>query len=130
MVCLDTDILVGLLKGDKDATATIGMFQKMGIPLKTTIITVYELLKGATSSSKPVENLRLVRDLLSNISILNLTYGSCEKASEIYVKLRSKGHIIGEFDILIAALAKYNDETLVSRDKHFQMVENINIQTW
>lgn len=108
MVCLDTDILVGLLKGDKDAIATIGMFQRMGIPLKTTIITVYELLKGAASSCKPVENLRLVRDLLSNISILNLTYGSCEKASAIYVKLRSKGHIIGEYDILIATLVKYN----------------------
>ena len=121
MVCLDTDILVGLLKRDKEATTTIDMFQKMGMPLKTTIITVYELLKGASSSSKPVENLRLVRDLLSSLSILNLTYGSCEEASEIYAKLRSKGYTIGEFDILIAPLG-YGEEDLSHSFLGFQNV--------
>jgi len=56
--------------------------------LKTTIITAYELLKGAAISSKPQENLKIVKDLLSNIIILTLDYGSCEEASEIYSKLR------------------------------------------
>ena len=130
MVCLDTDILVGLLKGDKKATALINEFQISGESLKTTILTAYELLKGATISSKPQENLTIVRDLLSNIVVLTLNYESCEEASKIYTKLKSKGQTIGDFDILIAAIVIYNDETLISRDKHFQLIEILNIQIW
>jgi len=129
-VCLDTDILVGLLKGDKKATTIIGKLQSTGEPLKTTIITAYELLKGAMISTKPQENLITVRDLLSNLSILTLSYGSCEEASRIYSKLKTKGQTIGEFDILIAAIVIYNNEILISRDKHFQHIKNLKLQIW
>jgi len=101
-----------------------------GEPLKTTIITAYELLKGAASSSKPRENMRLVKEMLSNINILTLSYGACEEASRIYVKLRRRGVVIGEFDLLIAAIAIHNDELLLSRDKHFKLIEELKIETW
>ncbi|MEM2083638.1 MAG: type II toxin-antitoxin system VapC family toxin [Nitrososphaerota archaeon] len=129
-MCLDTDVFIGLLKGDSKAIALINKLQSTGNSLKTTIITAYELLKGAAISSKPQENLKIVRDLLSNINILPLNYGSCEEAAEIYSSLKSKGQTIGEFDILIAAIVKYNNEYLISRDKHFKLIENLNIQTW
>ena len=130
MVCLDTDVFVGLLKGDNEAITLINKLQSIGEVLKTTIITAYELLKGAAISSKPQENLKIIKDLLSNIIILTLDYGSCEEASEIYSKLKSKGHTIGEFDILIAAIVKHNNEYLISRDKHFQLIEKLNVQVW
>ncbi len=130
MTCLDTDILIGLLKGDKEAITTISKLQRSGEILKTTIITVYELLKGAMVSSKPQENLAIVRDMLSNLSILTLSYGSCEEASKIYKNLKNRGKIMGEFDILIAAIVKNNNETLISRDRHFQLIENLNLKKW
>jgi len=130
MVCLDTDILVGLLRGDGRAIGVIEELQRRGEPLKTTIITAYELLKGAASSSKPRENMRLVKEMLSNINILTLSYGACEEASRIYVKLRRRGIIIGEFDLLIAAIAIHNDELLISRDKHFKLIEDLKLETW
>ena len=85
MVCLDTDILVGLLKGDGKAIDLINKLQSRGNSLKTTIITAYELLKGAATSSKPQENLKIVRDLLFNINILPLNYVSREEAAEFIV---------------------------------------------
>jgi predicted nucleic acid-binding protein len=121
---------VGLLKGDKKAITTINKLQCAGEPLRTTIITAYELLKGAAISSKPEENLAIIRDLLFSIPILTLSYGSCEEASRIYSKLKRKGQIIGDFDILIAAIVIYNDETLISRDEHFRLIENLNLQMW
>jgi len=130
MVCLDTDILVGLLRGDGRAIGVIEELQRRVEPLKTTIITAYELLKGAASSSKPRENMRLVKEMLSNINILTLSYGACEEASRIYVKLRRRGITIGEFDLLIAAIAIHNDELLISRDKHFKLIEELKLETW
>jgi len=130
LVCLDTDILVGLLKGDAEAIASLRGLLTMGETMKTNMITAYELLKGAAVSSRPEENLIQVRELLSNLPLLTLTYGSCEVASSIHREMRDRGHVIGEFDVLIAAMAISNDETLISRDKHFRLVENLRIQVW
>lgn len=130
MVCLDTDVLVALLKGDRKARTLISKLQSLGEPLKTTIITAYELLKGAAISSKPQENLAIIRALILSVPILTLSYGSCEEASKIYSRLKNKGQTVGEFDILIAAIAIYNNENLISEDKHFQLIENLNVQTW
>ena len=130
LVFLDTDILASLLKGDRNAIDTIVRLQSESQPLKTTVINAYELLKGSAISTKPEENRAKVKDLLSTIPVLTLNYESCEEASKIYSALKSKGQIIGEFDILIAAIAIYNEENLISRDRHFSLIENLNIQEW
>ncbi|MEM2179053.1 MAG: type II toxin-antitoxin system VapC family toxin [Candidatus Methanomethylicaceae archaeon] len=91
MVYLDTDVFIGLLKGDSKAITLINKLQSMSNSLKTTIITAYELLKGAAISSKPQENLKIVRDLFSNVNILPLKCGSCKEAAEIYSSLKNKG---------------------------------------
>ena len=39
LVCLDTDILVGLLKGEEEAIEVIGNLQSGGHALSTTIVT-------------------------------------------------------------------------------------------
>lgn len=129
-MCLDTDLLVALLKGDKDAVDTIAQLEAEGKPLKTTAITAYELLKGALLSSRPEENLTGVSELLSVIQVYTLTNDSCLQAAKTYDDLRRKGQIIGEFDILIAAIAITNHEALMSRDSHFRLIEGLNLQAW
>ncbi len=129
MVCLDTDILVALLRGDTEALKTVEHLQDQKQPLKTTLITAYELLKGAATSSKPEENLQNIKALLSAIPVLPLTLESCEEASEVYAQLRRKGQTISEFDLLIAGIVTYNEETLLTRDQHFQLIENLQLQT-
>ena len=130
LVCLDTDILVGLLKSENEAIEVIGKFQSGGLSLSTTIVTAYELLKGSAISARSDENLVKVKDLLSSVRVLTLDLQSCEEGSRIYSELRKKGQTIGEFDILIAAMAISNEETLVSRDSHFRFIENLKVQEW
>jgi tRNA(fMet)-specific endonuclease VapC len=129
-VCLDTDILVGLLKGEEEAIEVIGNLQSGGHALSTTIVTAYELLKGSAISDRSDENLVKVRTLLSSVRILALDLESCEEGSRIYSRLRKKGQTIGEFDVLIAATVISNEESLVSRDNHFSLIENLNVQKW
>jgi len=129
LVCLDTDIIVGLLKGDKEAVGAIDRLQDEGEYLKTTVINAYELLKGAAISSRPEENQASVRDLLSSVAVLPLNCESCEEASKIYGKLRKAGQIAGEFDILIASIVIFNGEALISRDGHFKLMEDLILQT-
>ncbi|MFH0897143.1 MAG: type II toxin-antitoxin system VapC family toxin [Candidatus Bathyarchaeota archaeon] len=130
MACLDTDILVELLKGERKAVDLINTLQSEDQQLKTTIINAYELIKGAAISSKPEENLAKVKDLLSALQVLTLNLESCEEASKIYRRLKTSGQTIGEFDILIAAITIQNEDALISRDSHFSLIQNLNLQKW
>jgi predicted nucleic acid-binding protein len=130
LTILDTDILVALLKGSQDATGKIRSLEEQGNRISTTIITAYELLKGAQISHNAQENLTKVRGLLSNLLILELSYNTCEEASEIYGELRKTGSMIGEFDILIGAITRACDETLLTRDDHFELIRGVKIIKW
>ena len=130
MTCLDTDVLVSLLKGKSSAVETISNLENSEGVLFTTSITSYELVKGAYISSKQNSNLKLVKDLLSNLNILNLNEEVIYTAGKIYRDLRKKGKPIGEFDILIAAICISNNETLISNDAHFKHVDGLSTQNW
>jgi tRNA(fMet)-specific endonuclease VapC len=127
---LDTDILVALLKGEPEAVQTISGLEEKGDRVATTIVTAYELLKGAYISSKPKENLLKVQDIISNLQVLDLSLQACEEASKIYLELRKAGRLIGEFDALIAAIARTCDETIMTRDEHFTFIRGIKVTEW
>ena len=127
---LDTDILVALLKGKRDANEAMQSLQEKGDEISTTIISAYELLKGAYLSSKPKDNLAEVQELLSNIHVLDLTLQACEEASKIYQDLKQAGNLIGEFDVLIAAIARTYEGTIISRDEHFKFINGIKVTKW
>jgi tRNA(fMet)-specific endonuclease VapC len=128
MVCLDTDILIGLLRGDKAAISVVKKLESIKKPLKTTIIAAHELLRGASISSGPEENIPKVKRLLSGLDVLTLNEDACEEVSKIYTGLKASGRLISEFDILIAGIVLYNNETLVSRDEHFGLVRALGLK--
>jgi tRNA(fMet)-specific endonuclease VapC len=132
MPVLDTNILVSLLKGDERAKEKVSSLTSAGSAIFVTTITAYELLKGASISSRPEENLAKVRDLLYTIPVLELSTEACEQASKIYKDLRARGKMIGEFDILIAAIVMSRDEEepLVTKDAHFKNVEGLRMDKW
>jgi tRNA(fMet)-specific endonuclease VapC len=127
---LDTDILVSLLKGSPEATEKIRTLEESGEPLSTTIVTAYELLKGAQVSSKSEENLSKVRDSISSLQVLELSLVACEEASKIYKQLKENGKLIAEFDVIIGAITLSRDESLVTRDRHFRSIKGIRIIKW
>ncbi len=130
MTILDTDIMVALLKGAPEALEKIRTLEENGETLSVTIVTVYELLKGAYLSSKPQENLMKIRDSISTLQVLELSFNACEEASKIHRDLRKAGCMVGEFDILIAAIANTNDETIVTRDEHFKLIRGTKLIKW
>lgn len=130
MVCLDTEILVGLLKNEDEAVKTIGRLEDGAAPLTTTAITAYELFKGAEISKKSKENLRLIKDVLKNLHLLDLDTRASETAAKVYRDLREMGELVGEFDILIASICLANDETLISNDEHFARIPGLRLKNW
>ncbi len=127
----DNYIIVALQKGTHDANEKIASIEEKGETISTTIVTVYELLKGAYLSRRCEENLARVTDVISNMQILDLTLIACEEAAKIYIELKNKGSMVGEFDILIAAIARASNEELVTRDEYFEiLVPASKLQKW
>jgi tRNA(fMet)-specific endonuclease VapC len=121
--------MVAFLKGLPDAVNKIDELTKNG-NISITTITYYELLKGASLSSMRQENLSEITKALANMVILDISLEACAEAAEIYRELKEGGCLIGEFDIIIAAIARLNHEALLTRDKHFKCVKGLEISNW
>jgi tRNA(fMet)-specific endonuclease VapC len=129
MTIIDTSVMIPFLNGSPEAVDRVSAMLNNGDAV-ITIITAYELLKGARLSSNPQENLKEVREVISNLRILDLSIESCEEASRIFGNLSQVGKMISEFDILIAAIAKINNEAILTRDQHFKFIEGIELTQW
>jgi tRNA(fMet)-specific endonuclease VapC len=131
MVCLDTDFLVALLRGDEVAHEKSTTLEIRGIKKTTTPINAFELFIGAYLSSKREDNINLVKDLLQTIELLEFNIQSCERAGEYEATLRRRGEEIGIRDVMIAAISHIHDETLLTRNtQHYSRIKELKIDKW
>ncbi|HUK85776.1 MAG TPA: type II toxin-antitoxin system VapC family toxin [Candidatus Acidoferrum sp.] len=130
MTIIDTSVMIPFLNGSLEAINKVRILSNKNGQVVITIITAYELLKGARLSSKPEDNLTNVKDAIFNMRILDLSSEACEEASNIFCELKKSGKMISEFDILIAAIAKTNDESILTRDQHFKSIKGIDLVQW
>ncbi|MGD0203520.1 MAG: type II toxin-antitoxin system VapC family toxin [Candidatus Bathyarchaeia archaeon] len=127
MTIIDTTVMIALLKGKPDTVKKINELLDKNDTIAITVITVYELLKGAYLSSRRQENLLDVKKAISNIQILDLSPEACAEAAGIYCELKNAGKLISEFDILIAAIAKTNGEPILTHDQHFKAIQGLRL---
>ena len=127
MVIIDTTVIIALLKGKQDTVKEINELIERKDTITITAITVYELLKGAYLSSRRQENLLEIKKAISNIQITDLSPEACTEAARIYCELKDSGRLIGEVDILIAAIAKTNGEALFTYDQHFKAIQGLQL---
>ena len=130
MTIIDTSVIIPFLNGAPEIVDKVRDVSRASGRVVITVITAYEMLKGAYLSSKREDNLKDVREAISNMEVLDLTPEACEEASSIFCSLKESGKMISEFDILIAAIAKANGEAILTRDQHFKSIKGIEVIQW
>jgi len=130
LTIIDTSVIIPFLNGAPEIVDKVRDVSRTSDRVVITVITAYEMLKGAYLSSKREDNLRDVREAISNMEVLDLTPEACEEASSIFCSLKESGKMISEFDILIAAIAKANGEAILTRDQHFKSIKGIEVIQW
>jgi tRNA(fMet)-specific endonuclease VapC len=120
---LDTNIVIAVMnheitKPDKA--------KKIFVPS----IVIGELYFGAYKSQQVAKNLVQLNNFLIESVVLNCDALTAKCYGEIKNELRVKGKPIPENDIWIAAVAKQYSLTLVSRDSHFQEINDLNLEAW
>ena len=86
MICLDTDFLVAILRGKKEAQSRMEELDLEGRQA-TTSLSAFELFYGAYKSEEKKNNLEKTNALLGRMNILSLDLSSSDKAGEILANL-------------------------------------------
>lgn len=127
---IDTDLLIDLLRNQKQAIDFIMELERKNTVLATTAINVFELHHGAHKSKESEKNLQAINVLISRLSILPLTAKAAKKAGHIYSELEQQGQPIGLRDTFIAAIALTRDCSVMTRNQqHFNRIAGLSIIT-
>ncbi len=130
MKCLDSDILVAILRGDKDASALVDSLDEEG-GAATTVVNVYEIMFGARKSFQAEENVAEAKKLLAKFEILPMDVDCADKAGEIHSYLSGQGKQIDVRDIFIGSIALCHSCKLITRnEKDFSRIKGLQIEKW
>lgn len=123
---LDTNIVIALFADDTSVKENLAKAEEVFIPS----VVIGELFYGAHKSARAKENLARIDEFASSNIILGCDIDTARVYGGIKDALRVKGHPIPENDIWIAAIAVQHNLTLVSRDGHFNEIENLKVIAW
>jgi len=121
---LDTNIYCDFAEGLPDVVDTIATSaESLFIPA----IVLGELNYGFMKGSRQAFNEKKLRHSISvlNIDIINVDGNVARKYAMIYISLVKKGRKIPINDVWIAACCMEVGGTLLTRDRHFEVVEQI-----
>ena len=123
---LDTNIIIALFANDTKIKNNLLQAEEVFIPS----IVIGELYYGANKSQRVQENLTKIKNFIINNVILSCDANTSRYYGEVKNNLRLKGSPLPENDIWIAAITIQYNLILVTRDAHFNEVENINCVRW
>ncbi|MFH1904321.1 MAG: type II toxin-antitoxin system VapC family toxin [bacterium] len=123
---LDTNIIIALFADEPILTDKIAKAEDISVPA----VVIGELFYGANKSGRPEKNSERIDRFASGNVILNCDTETARWYGKVKNSLRKKGRPIPENDIWIAAIAFQHDLTLVSRDEHFEEVEDLKLEKW
>jgi tRNA(fMet)-specific endonuclease VapC len=130
MKCLDTDLLVAILRGKEEAKKAVDKLDEEA-KNATTSVNAFELFFGANRSERKQENVKEASKLIERLTVFPLDTASSKKAAEISAKLSAKGETIDYRDAMIAAIAIENGLTLITRNQaHFKRIKGLQTEPW
>ena len=131
MVCLDTSVLVALIRKDQAAIDGLTAEAERGGTVSTTVVNLCELYSGAYGSKNPQKESAKVQDLVSHLGLLELDAGAAKRYGELVNDATLRRPLIGDFDLIIASIALEQEEKLVTRNvKHFSRVPGLVTEQW
>jgi tRNA(fMet)-specific endonuclease VapC len=130
MVLLDTNVCIHLL--NRAAPGIRRQFQSRS-PSEIALCSVVkaELLYGAHRSTRVDANLQQLQLFFSPLQSLPFDDGCAEHYALIRADLAAQGKPIGPNDLLIAAIARAHDVTLITHNTaEFSRVAGLRIEDW
>ena len=133
MICLDTNIVIGIVNGRSSSLRhRLGEQMRSGMPIALPAIALFEMRYGFAESDRRAVNERLLERFLGlGVDVLPFDAEDAAHAGDIRAHLESKGTPIGPYDCLIAAQARRRGATLVTANgREFARVPGLMVTDW
>jgi tRNA(fMet)-specific endonuclease VapC len=133
MICLDTNIVIRLLKRQMSPERErLRAERSKGETVAISVIALHELWYGASKSTQFERNeARILGFMSAPFSILPFDQDDAREAGDIRAELELRGEPIGAYDILIAAQARRRDALLVTANvREFARVPRLKMEDW
>lgn len=123
---IDTNIIIALFAKDKVIHDRIVNLGEIFVPS----IVIGELYFGAYKSKRAEENLRRIDEFSFNNTVLPCDTETAKRYGDIKNRLKENGQPIPENDIWIAAITQQYNVILITKDIHFDAVDNLKVEVW
>ena len=104
-VLIDTDILSYYFKGDKVVIKNFELYLQQHDLIEISIITYYEI-SGGLLAKNALKQLSVFEDFVLDNLVIPMTDNSARISAELYSTLRQSGKIVDDIDLLIAGIAR------------------------
>ena len=119
----DTDVLIDYVNGAEPAASAVAAALR-GDELVTTVITRFELLRGAARARRPGP----LRTLVDQLDALPLEAAAADRAAALSRELEERGEPLDRADCLVAGIALVAGEILLTRNRrHFSRVPGLRL---
>ena len=127
MKVLDSDFLISILNGNKEAKEKIAELLSGKEEITTTVLNMQEIL-FIPLNEKRIKEFNIAIELINNFKVLSYDFDSVFYTLNVEQALRKNGGFIGDFDQIIAGICLRHNATIVTRNiKHFSRIEGLNI---
>lgn len=123
---IDTNALSAIIDGDP----AIKPLVQRAATVEISVITLGEYQFGILKSSKPGPGERWLRDYLHLYKILPVSEETSRHYAELRLSLKLAGTPIPLNDLWIASQCRQHDLPILSRDRHFDVVEGMRRIEW
>jgi tRNA(fMet)-specific endonuclease VapC len=89
-----------------------------------------ELEVGIQQTTKPDDNRRRLAQLLRHVRLWPLDTATTRLYGQAYLQLRDAGRALSQVDIILAALARQHDLTLLTTDRDFEALSDVRVENW
>ncbi|HQU32309.1 MAG: type II toxin-antitoxin system VapC family toxin [Planctomycetia bacterium] len=123
---LDTNIIIALFAKDPKIHDRMANAEEIFV----SCIAIGEMYFGAYKSLKIQENISRIDEFVLKNTVLSYNTETAKIYGDIKKRLKDKGQPIPENDIWLAAIAQQYGLILVTKDSHFDAIENLKIEKW
>lgn len=125
---IDTDWVIHYLNGHPSIVIRLNSLTEQGCALS--VVSLAELYEGVYYSSNPTGNEQALDDFLRGASVLGIDAETCKIFGQHRGRLRARGKMVGDFDLLIGATGLRHGLTVLTNNRrHFELIEGLQIES-
>lgn len=129
MFCLDTNVLIDILRGEPSVKSKF--VELLDEDVSFSPIALCEVVRGAYRLSDSEKEIRDIDMLIGGLDFLEFTPDACMLFGKLDAELHRQGRPTQALDLMIACIAMDHDATLITRNgSDFKNIPGLKLVVW